>query len=200
MVIPGESGSGMSPEARPAAVGGTGRSSAPVHWLETIDSTNSELLRLAEAGAPDGTAAAARYQTAGRGKLQSRWHMPPGEGVLVSVLLREVPAATGFVGLTLEVGRRLAERLGRATGRRVDVRSPNDLLIDGRKVGGILCEARWRGDRLLYVVVGVGINVNVLEFPAEISARATSLRLAVGREFDVEALTRDVIDCVRDLG
>ncbi len=171
----------------------------PVYRHESLDSTNSEALRLGEAGAPHLTAVVADYQTAGRGKLQSPWYMPAGTGVALSVLYREMPPGVEFSLLTLHVGRRLRERLQKLTGLKIDVKEPNDLLIDGKKVAGILSEARWRGQNLLLAVVGVGVNVNVREFPEELASTASSLALVAGRDFDVEEIAEGLIAELRAL-
>lgn len=171
----------------------------PIHWHEEIGSTNTEAMRLGEAGAPHGTAVVARYQTAGRGKLSAKWLMPPGEGILLSILLRRMPGGVPFGQLTLQMGYTIAEFLRARTGLTIDIKEPNDLMIGGRKLAGILSEARWRGDEMLHAVVGVGINVNVREFPEEIRERACSLAQAAGREFDVEELAKGLIEHIRSL-
>lgn len=169
----------------------------PVFRFATIDSTNSEAMRRGDAGAPHGSAFVADFQTAGRGKPGSEWWMPPGQGVLLSVLLRRLPDGVEFGDLTLEVGRRLAEAVRGRTGLPVEVKLPNDLTVAGRKFAGILCEARWRDDRPLFVVVGAGIDVNVRDFPQELRATATSLAVEAGREFEVEEIVRLAIDAIR---
>lgn len=171
----------------------------PIFRFATIDSTNTEAFRAAERGAPHGSAFLAEFQTAGRGKPGSEWWMPPGAGVLLSVLLRQVPATIPFESMSVEIGRRLADRIRELTGLPVQVKPPNDLLVGGKKFSGILCEARWRGDRLEWVVVGVGIDVNVREFPEELRATATSLALAAGRDLDVETVAMAALDVIRSL-
>jgi BirA family biotin operon repressor/biotin-[acetyl-CoA-carboxylase] ligase len=160
----------------------------PIHRFDEIDSTNDEARRLAESGAPHGTTVIARRQTAGRGQFDRKWFMPPGEGVLMSVLLRRMPEGVAFDRLTVTVAERIAAALGEMCGIEVGVKHPNDLMVEGRKLGGILCEARWRGGTMLYVVVGVGINVNVESFPDDLAASACSLRQCRGRGFEVEAI------------
>jgi BirA family biotin operon repressor/biotin-[acetyl-CoA-carboxylase] ligase len=166
----------------------------PIHRHETIDSTNSEAMRMGEAGAEHKTIVVAYVQTAGRGKLDSRWVMPAGEGILLSILLREMPRGISFGQLTLQMGGILAQWLGEETHLAVQVKKPNDLLIGGKKVCGILSEARWRSEEMLFAVVGIGINVNVTSFPDELSETATSLKMETGREFDLLALTNNLIE------
>jgi BirA family biotin operon repressor/biotin-[acetyl-CoA-carboxylase] ligase len=141
----------------------------------------------------------ADYQTAGRGKLERKWLMPPKQGVLLSIILREMPPGVQLMQLTLQVGWKLANRLRQITGLQIGIKEPNDLMVGGKKIAGILSEARWRGDEFLFAVVGVGINVNVMEFPEEIRETATSLALAAGREFDLDAVAQAVIEELRGL-
>lgn len=141
----------------------------PIIHYEVLDSTNTEAMRLGAGDTPNLTVVTADYQTAGRGKLQSKWVMPAGEGILLTILMREIPADVEFSRLTLRTGWVLAEWLRAKTGLDVQVKPPNDILIDGKKVCGILSEARWRGDQLLFAVVGVGMNINVQKFPPELS-------------------------------
>ncbi len=118
-----------------------------------------EAHRLAAAGAPAGTAVQAEEQSGGRGTNGRTWHSPPG-GVWVSVVLLP-PDAAAIDVLSIRLGLALAELLTSwlPTAVRLTLKWPNDLLLDGRKVGGILCEARWRGGTCQWVVAGVGINL-----------------------------------------
>jgi BirA family biotin operon repressor/biotin-[acetyl-CoA-carboxylase] ligase len=169
----------------------------PIYWYETVDSTNTTALRLADEGAPHLTAVAARFQTAGRGKFNRPWTMPAGQGVLLTVLFRSIPRGIDITNMTLRMGWHVAQWLRRESGLGVTVKQPNDLMIGSRKLGGILTEARWRGEAMLAAAVGIGINVNVREFPDELKAGACSLVQESGREFDVESLTRSLIEHVR---
>jgi BirA family biotin operon repressor/biotin-[acetyl-CoA-carboxylase] ligase len=171
----------------------------PLYRYRSTGSTNTEALALGAADAPHLTAVTADFQTAGRGQFERKWHMPEGEGVLLSVLYRQMPTGVEFTTLTLQVGRVMADLLTRISGVRVDVKEPNDLMIDGQKLGGILSEARWRADQFLYAVVGIGINVNVTEFPSELQASACSLALKTGRRFDVEEIRQAVLERLRNL-
>jgi BirA family transcriptional regulator, biotin operon repressor / biotin---[acetyl-CoA-carboxylase] ligase len=171
----------------------------PLYRFASIESTNTEALRLGQAGAPHLTAVCAGYQSAGRGQFERRWLMPEGQGVLLSVLYRQMPPGIEFTTLTLQVGRVMADLLGGLAGLRVGVKEPNDLVIEGKKLGGILSEARWRSDQFLYAVVGIGINVNVLDFPDEIRDTACSLAQKAGRMFDVEEVLQAVLHRLRNL-
>ncbi|MDQ3389231.1 MAG: biotin--[acetyl-CoA-carboxylase] ligase [Gemmatimonadota bacterium] len=153
-----------------------------VHLYERVGSTNDVARSLAAAGAAAGTVVLADEQTAGRGREGRSWSSPAGLGIWLSLILR--PQALPAPGL-------LPLRVGLAASRALDayaapglvqVKWPNDLCLAGRKLGGILCEASWKGDHLAFMVVGIGINVGHApdDFPAEIRERATSLRIAAG--------------------
>jgi len=146
--------------------------------VESIGSTNAELLARAGAGAEEGTVLVAEHQEAGRGRLDRTWTSPPRAGLTVSFLVRpDVPAARrGW--LPLLTGVALAESVGEATGVRASVKWPNDLLaLDGRKLAGILAEASSDA-----VVVGTGLNVNTNA--TELPDTGTSLSVVTGAPVD----------------
>ncbi|TMK84755.1 MAG: biotin--[acetyl-CoA-carboxylase] ligase, partial [Actinobacteria bacterium] len=159
---------GWACKARPArllneaAVARAARSAgiqAPARFVEVTASTNDDLLRLAEEGAPAWTVEVAAHQQEGRGRLGRTWVSTPGSSLLVSVLLRpDLPPADAAL-LTLAAGACMAVSCSVACG--VDVRCewPNDLMAGERKIGGILAEAKVEAARLAHVVVGVGMNV-----------------------------------------
>ncbi|MBI3736808.1 biotin--[acetyl-CoA-carboxylase] ligase [Candidatus Sumerlaeota bacterium] len=171
----------------------------PIHRHRILDSTNSEAFRIAESGAPHLTAVAAEFQTAGRGQPGHEWWMPESEGILLSILLREIPSGILFQDLTLRAGWTAARLLEEKTGVKIEIKLPNDLMINGKKAGGILCEARWRDDELRCAVIGIGINVNVRHFPEELRAIATSLAIEAGREFDREELLQALVGTLREM-
>jgi BirA family biotin operon repressor/biotin-[acetyl-CoA-carboxylase] ligase len=157
-------------------------------WHDACASTSDVVAARARAGAPAGLVVAADAQTAGRGRLGRRWHSPPGESLYFSLLLRPPRPAAEVPPLTLLVGGAIADAIAR-WGVTPRLKWPNDVeLVDAggqrRKLAGILTEMSSAGERVEHVVVGVGINVNGLEFPEEIAARATSLRRALGRPVD----------------
>lgn len=171
----------------------------PVYRYKVTDSTNSEAFRLAEEGAPHLAAVLADFQTEGRGQPGRQWWMPEGEGILLSLIIRSLPPGTPFEELTLRVGYEIAQFLHRETGLAIAIKPPNDLHIKGMKVGGVLCEARWTDDALQCAVIGVGINVNVANFPPELRETATSLALAAERQFDRKALALKLVDALRGM-
>jgi BirA family transcriptional regulator, biotin operon repressor / biotin---[acetyl-CoA-carboxylase] ligase len=150
------------------------------HFFKT-SSTNDVALELGRKGAPQGSVAIAEEQTAGRGRLGRSWHSEQARGIYVSVLLRPRISPASASMLTLVAGLAAREAVAGQTGLEADIRWPNDLLLDGRKFAGILTEMYAEPDRIEFVVVGIGINVNQERFPAELADVATSLREASGR-------------------
>lgn len=144
---------------------------------DAIGSTNDRAMTWLLDGGPDGGVVTADAQSAGRGRRGRKWASPPGQDLYVSVLVRPrpVPANLGALSLAVGVGLRegLVKHLGEAAPR-IELKWPNDLLVDGRKLGGILCESRWLARRV-DLVVGFGLNVGRREFPEELREVATSL-------------------------
>lgn len=156
-----------------------------MHHFGSVDSTNAIALREAQAGAPSGSVYVADEQTGGRGRGGHQWHSAAGDGLYVSVLLRPKlsPGAALWVALAAALAGHGA--IAEVTGIAPDIRWPNDLLLNGKKCGGILVEtavdaASQSEPVLRHAVIGIGINVNHADFPAELSSIATSLRLATG--------------------
>ncbi|MCX4243535.1 biotin--[acetyl-CoA-carboxylase] ligase [Paraliomyxa miuraensis] len=143
-----------------------------------LSSTNDRALEWMRAGAPHGAVVTADAQRAGRGRRGRTWHSPPGESLYVSLVVRpdrppDRPDGFGALGLAVGVG--LHEGLPRLRAP-VWLKWPNDLTVEGRKLGGILCEARWIGN-VPEVVVGFGLNVHGRTFPEPLRALATSIAL-----------------------
>ena len=141
-------------------------------------STNADAMQAAARGAPEGTVFVAEEQTAGRGRGGHSWHSAKGQGIYCSVILRpQMPPADVLI-LSLATGLAAQAAVQQVTGSHPDLRWPNDLLLNGKKFCGILAEMNAEATRVRYVVVGIGMNVNHLEFPRELRDEATSLRLA----------------------
>jgi len=154
------------------------------HHHYKTGSTNTVAMEAASAGAPEGSVFLAERQTAGRGRGAHNWHSAQSAGIYCSVVLR--PALPPSEALILSLAAGLAvhaaiQAIDPAVA--VDLKWPNDLLINGRKVAGILTEMNSEATRVRYIVVGIGINVNQATFPVELQRTATSLRLATGTEW-----------------
>ena len=155
----------------------------PVHHFETLDSTNHLAKELAAQGAPEGTVVVAEAQTGGRGRLGREWNSPPGVGLYVSLVLRPMLPPMELPQITLTTAVAVVRAVHRVTGLAPGIKWPNDLLLNGKKLGGILTEMETESDRIRHVVVGLGLNVNNPGFPPELAATATSLTLTVGGAF-----------------
>ena len=155
---------------------------AMVCCFSVVGSTNREANRLAREGAPDGTVIVANTQTKGRGRLGRVWTSPPGSGLYLSIILRPRCPPDRYPRLALTAGVGVASAI-QETGVRPRLKWPNDILLAGRKVGGVLTEAAFDESRIGLVILGIGINVNTEqdEFPVSVKNLATSLRLRLGK-------------------
>ncbi len=166
---------GVSLERTLAARGAKLGTPLTVRALTT--STNDDARTAARAGAPAGAAFAADAQSQGRGRLGRLWHSPPRTNLYVSFLLRPALATDALVWLPLAAGLAVADAVGPHLDRaqRLSVKWPNDVLLDGHKLAGVLSEAEVVDGAARFVIVGIGINVHEREFPEELAHRATSL-------------------------
>ena len=151
-----------------------------VHFFKT-DSTNRAALAMGHAGEPQGTVVVAEEQTAGRGRAGRIWHSERASGIYMSVLLRPKLSPADAPLITLLAGLSAQEALRQQTGCAADLRWPNDLLLGGRKLGGILTEMHAEPGRIHFVIVGIGLNVNQSRFPEKLASIATSLKMETGR-------------------
>ena len=170
--------------------------SSPVVSLGEVGSTQTEARRLADAGAPEGTVVRAEHQTRGRGRIGRDWVDEPGSALLISIVLRPAVEVSRLPQLSLVAGIAVAEALGETSRLPVAVEWPNDLLIRGLKVGGILAESSIGADGVAVVILGIGINVNQTRFAGDLQGRATSLAHQAGHPFDRERLLAAVLECL----
>ena len=150
--------------------------------LGRVDSTQTVAFALAADGAADRTVVVAQAQTAGRGRRGRLWLDEPGASLLTSIILRPRLQPARLPTLSLAAGVAVVEALERVTGLKPRLKWPNDVLVDGRKLAGILLESRIGPSPL--VVLGIGVNLAQRVFPADLAERATSVRLATGRRVD----------------
>lgn len=151
-----------------------------VLYFPETDSTNTRAKRLGDEGAVHGTLVAADRQTGGKGRRGRRWESPAGSSIYMSILLRpDIPPDQAPM-LTLVMAQSTAEAIRIRTGEEALIKWPNDIVINGKKVCGILTEMSTEIDYINHVVIGVGINVNQETFPEEIRERAISLKTELG--------------------
>jgi BirA family biotin operon repressor/biotin-[acetyl-CoA-carboxylase] ligase len=150
------------------------------HFFKT-DSTNRVALELGHAGEAEGAVVLAEEQTAGRGRAGRAWHSDRAVGIYMTVLLRPRLAPVQAPLLTMMAGLSARSAVQAVTGLTVDLKWPNDLLIGGKKVGGILTEMHAEPGQIRFVIVGIGLNVNQEKFSGELAETATSLRVETGK-------------------
>jgi BirA family biotin operon repressor/biotin-[acetyl-CoA-carboxylase] ligase len=168
-----------------------------LHHFYKIGSTNTAAMAVAAEGAPEGSVFLAEEQTEGRGRGANSWQSPRSSGIYCSVVVRPTLPPSDVLVLSLAAGLAVLAAIQQVDSRvKADLKWPNDVLIDGKKVCGILTEMNAEATRVRYIVVGIGINVNQPSFPKEL--QATSLRLASGSEWSrvelVGALLKS-LDC-----
>ncbi len=149
-----------------------------IHYFHTLDSTNSKAYELATQGAEEGEVVIAESQVKGRGRLGRNWFSPPYLNLYLSVILRpQIPPHQAPL-ITLMAAVATAEAIEKCSGLRPLIKWPNDILLKGRKVAGLLNEIKSETDRIHFVILGIGVNLNVAEkmFPKKIRRIATSLK------------------------
>ena len=166
------------------------------HLLQVVDSTNDEAAALATRGAPEGAVVIADAQLRGRGRMGRRWASPGGVGLYLSVILRPPIQPHEAPALTLLGGVAVADAIEVATGVVAGIKWPNDLMLRGRKVAGILGEMAAEASSLRHVILGIGINVNQdqTDFEGELRQTATSLRIEVGGAVDRSGMARSLCE------
>jgi BirA family biotin operon repressor/biotin-[acetyl-CoA-carboxylase] ligase len=170
-----------------------------IYHFFKVDSTNRVALELGHAGEPEGAVVLGEEQTAGRGRAGRVWHSERAAGIYVTVLLRPKLAPVQAPLLTMMAGLSAYTAVQAQTGLGVDLKWPNDLLIGGKKVGGILTEMHAEPGQVRFVIVGIGLNVNQEKFPAELTSIATSLRVESGKpQSRLELLVRLLREFERD--
>jgi BirA family transcriptional regulator, biotin operon repressor / biotin---[acetyl-CoA-carboxylase] ligase len=165
----------------------------PTVWKDETESTNDDALAAAKSGASHGALFGAETQARGRGRRGSAWVSTPGAGLWFSLLLRPRLSAEVAPGLALCAGLSVREAVATRVTAPVLVKWPNDVLVDGRKLAGILVESQVKGRHIESVIIGIGINVAQREFPESIAGLATSLSLQGASDTAREPLLADVL-------
>ena len=162
-------------------------------YYEQLDSTNTKVSELAAQGAEHGTVVVATRQTAGKGRRGREWESS-GDNIYMSMLLKPDFETEKAPMLTLVMAYSVAKVLGANGFSDIQIKWPNDLILSGKKVCGILTEMHLQGTTIHHVVIGVGINVNGQEFSTELMNKATSLYIECGKRLDKEKLIVDIVD------
>lgn len=150
-----------------------------IHYKETVDSTQKIAHRLGLENVPEGTVVIADEQVGGRGRLDRVWHSPKNTGVWMSIILRPNIPVPKTPQLTLLTAVAVVQAIEDCTGLEAHIKWPNDILLNGKKVTGILTELQAEADRVHSVIIGIGMNVNQtkMDFPEELQSIATSLSI-----------------------
>lgn len=170
-----------------------GRFGQIVHAFDQIDTTQRIAHELAQQHVPEGTLVMSEEQTAGRGQLGRNWYNPKHVNIAASVILRPELPIRDASKLTLMAASAFAKALN-ARDLDVTIKWPNDLLLNGKKIGGILTEMQTEGDRIQAVILGFGMNVNGEEIPTELAHRATSLYLETGTRYHRSELLAELLE------
>lgn len=165
-----------------------------IYRYEEIDSTNTQAKRLAEEGAPHRSLVVAEAQTAGRGRHGRGWVSEPGSGLWFSLLLRPQFPPDRASMVTLVAAMAVTKGIRRITGQSVMIKWPNDVVLDGKKVCGILTELNARMEHINYMVVGIGINIHKQQFPPELLEKATALEQEQALQVDRTRLLEGVLE------
>lgn len=168
-----------------------------IHSFNTVKSTNEIAHQLAEKGAPEGTIITAEKQTLGKGRLGRSWHSPEKMGIYVSIILRPKFSPDKAPGISIMSALAVAETLISNKVQNVQIKWPNDVLLTGRKVSGVLTELSAEKNKINYVIVGIGVNVRQSEsdFPPNIRNIATSIQRETGQDFSrVELLKKLLVN------
>ena len=165
------------------------------HYFAEVDSTNTYARQLAENGAREGEIVIAEAQTQGRGRLGRRWQSPPFANLYFSIILRPRLLPAHAPQITLMAAVALAETVASFIPQSATIKWPNDILVGGKKLAGILTEASCDSERLHYVILGIGVNLNyrLAAMPDEIRTRATSVAELTGKSVRRESFLRRLI-------
>lgn len=188
----------MSDALRPEEIGkqlASARLGKRIHYFAELDSTNRHAYKLAAEGSAEGEVVLAETQTRGKGRLGRSWFSPPGLNLYLSIILRPNFPPSNAPQLTLVAAVALAEAVQGFLGARPAIKWPNDILAGGKKLAGILTESSVDSERLHFVVVGIGVNLNMPAgmLPEDIRGTATSLLALTGRAVDRTAFAGELI-------
>ncbi|HEY7543426.1 MAG TPA: biotin--[acetyl-CoA-carboxylase] ligase, partial [Blastocatellia bacterium] len=164
--------------------------------LDTVTSTNDIAREMAGRGAEEGLVVTAKEQSAGRGRKGREWASPAGEGLYLSLLLRPRIRAADASLLSLSAALAVAETLRFDFRIEADIKWPNDILVNERKVCGILVEVTSTGPDTHRIILGIGVNLNHRSFPPELRVTATSLRLETGEPVAIDEFRDQLLELI----
>jgi BirA family biotin operon repressor/biotin-[acetyl-CoA-carboxylase] ligase len=166
--------------------------------IDAVDSTNLEAMRQAKAGAPEGFCIVAREQTSGRGRMDRIWQSPRDAGLYFSMILRPRLVMSSWPLITLMAALAVTDALMKACNLRADIKWPNDICVDDRKLCGILVETVETESDGAAAIVGIGINLTTDRLPAALRARATSVEEASGHQANRELVLAELVKAIAE--
>jgi BirA family transcriptional regulator, biotin operon repressor / biotin---[acetyl-CoA-carboxylase] ligase len=168
-----------------------------MHWIierhDVIGSTMDAAEERAQRGAPSGVVVVAGEQTSGRGQRGRQWLAPAGTSLLMTALARPVCPPNELTGLPVVVGTHVSRAVERIADLKVEIKPPNDLLVDGRKIAGILCQSLIEGTQVRHLLIGIGLNVNIDRDDVPLPT-ATSLQIETGKRWDLNEVLEIVLN------
>jgi BirA family biotin operon repressor/biotin-[acetyl-CoA-carboxylase] ligase len=167
-------------------------------YLESVGSTNDEIKREAAAGAEEGLVIIAEEQYSGRGRKGRSWATSKGESIAASILLRPELSPEHAFSITPVLALSIVQGLEKEAGIKAGIKWPNDIVLDNKKLCGILTEMNAEMDRINFIVVGMGMNINQPSFPSDISDIATSLRVHSGEAFSRKKIIAGILNCFEE--
>lgn len=172
-----------------------------LYYYDSVESTQKIASKLANEAAEEGTVVISEEQTAGRGRMDRKWHSPKHTGIWMSILLRPKIPISKAPQLTLITAVGVVQAIEEATELLPQIKWPNDIMVNGKKITGILTELQAEADSIHSVIIGIGMNVNTLEadFPEEIRRTASSLSIEAGRTIGREELIRTILEKLEKL-
>lgn len=170
-----------------------------IYYFDSIDSTNTKAKELAEEGHPSGTLVVADRQTAGKGRRGRSWESPTGIGIFMTLMLKPEINPNNASMLTLVAAMATTRAIRRVTGVPAMIKWPNDIVMNGKKVCGILTEMSAQFDYINHIVIGIGINVHNEDFPEEIAKTASSLYLESGQHIHRASLIEAFLEEFEDV-
>lgn len=167
-----------------------------VRVFKETNSTNDVIEKMARDGAKEGVVVYAESQSKGRGRMGRKWVSPPRKGLWFSILLRPQMRPQAVTQITVAAATALSRAIRRISGIALQVKWPNDILVEGKKVAGILTEMNAEVDRVKYVILGIGVDVNLADedLPEDLKSIATSVRIESGRQIDRPALAAAILE------
>ena len=166
--------------------------------LDTIDSTNEYAKRIAK-DVDENILIIANSQTNGRGTHGRNWYSEEGKNILMSFFIKDINDYKSIDGITIEIGRIIHEILSSKFDLNFEIKLPNDILCNGKKICGILCESSIINDKVNYLIIGIGLNVNQTNFNDDIKDIATSLKKELGADINKDDIIESISESILKL-